>query len=356
MTRIVPNSFQKPNLYTDKLMRFLTGDEWKTLDYALRRTFGFNKDADRISVSQFMNGNGRLDDVGRPLEYGTGLSREAQIRALNELMRFGILIERAPNNALNHGRLWVLQLDESLVRFDLILARAESQYERDQKRTEKARQAQATGRSAAQTGSGQSDRPAWVVSVADRYWSVRQTSTGQCSRPGAVSQTDPQKHSKKPRRNPGETQSPEGDGAAPVIEGWLALVRLCNGAEARAEAVLRLQKRFADMTQLKQPDARTDRGREKLLQEWWPYLLQVLAEADDDLATAEAAIQEAFRSMTQRETPLNVVGPRSIVKVAAGVIAGRRRGASTGAGLQQRPKGLTGIDAYVERRGMKHGN
>lgn len=78
MNRIVPNSYQKPNLYTDKLMRFLTGDEWKTLDYALRRTFGFQRETDRISVSQFMNGNGRLDGDGVPVEFGTGLSREAQ--------------------------------------------------------------------------------------------------------------------------------------------------------------------------------------------------------------------------------------------------------------------------------------
>ena len=78
MSRIVPNSYQTPNLFADRLMAYLTGDEWKTLHYALRRTFGFNRERDRISVSQFMNGNGRLDEAGRPLEYGTGLSHSTQ--------------------------------------------------------------------------------------------------------------------------------------------------------------------------------------------------------------------------------------------------------------------------------------
>ena len=163
MNRIVPNSYQKPNLYTDKLMRFLTGDEWKTLDYALRRTFGFQREMDRISVSQFMNGNGRLDGDGVPVEFGTGLSREAQIRALNELMRFGILVEVAPNNAQNHGRLWKLQLEESELRFDLIQERAAGRQAAGRKRTEKAREAAGSGRaverSVQQTGGGLLDRP-----------------------------------------------------------------------------------------------------------------------------------------------------------------------------------------------------
>ena len=34
MSRIVPNSYQTPNLFADRLMAYLTGDEWKTLHYA----------------------------------------------------------------------------------------------------------------------------------------------------------------------------------------------------------------------------------------------------------------------------------------------------------------------------------
>lgn len=355
MTRLVPNSYQKPNLFTDKLMRFLTGDEWKTLDYALRRTFGFNKEADRISVSQFMNGNGRQDDAGRPVEYGTGLSRPAQIRALNELMRFGILIEVAPNNAVNHGRLWMLQLDEREVRFDLLLERANAKQKQGLARTAAARQARDAGLNQPGEGTGMSDVPVALVSQTNRYRYVELTSPGMSHVPGLVSRTNPQKPSKKLSRKTEETQS-SGEAVAPVAEAWAALVKLCEGSAERAAQVWRLQQRFAAVTQLKQPDARTAQGRQKLLNEWWPNFLQVLSEADGDPQTAEEAIQEAFNKMTQRERPLNVVGPRSIVNVAAGVIAGRRRRAAAGVALQQRPKGLTGIDAYEQRRGMKHGN
>lgn len=187
MNRIVPNSYQKPNLYTDKLMRFLTGDEWKTLDYALRRTFGFQREMDRISVSQFMNGNGRLDGEGVPVEFGTGLSREAQIRALNELMRFGILVEMAPNNKQNHGRLWRLQLEESEVRFDLIHERAAGRQAAGRKRTEKAREAAAVGHAVDA-----------VERSADQGWSAGQTGGGLWDRPTETKG----KPRRKDRRNP----------------------------------------------------------------------------------------------------------------------------------------------------------
>lgn len=356
MNRIVPNSYQKPNLYTDKLMRFLTGDEWKTLDYALRRTFGFQRDKDRISVSQFMNGNGRLDEDGAPVEYGTGLSREAQIRALNELMRFGILVELAPNNSQNHGRMWTLQLEETKVRFELIRERAETRQAQGRKRTEKARLVAGKGRSVKQTGGGLSDRPLKVVSVTDRYWSVRQTGGGLPYRPGVVCPTDPQKFSKKSSGKTEETQSSLA-GDFTVIAAWRELVNLCEGDESQASGVWRLQEKFATVTRLKRPNPATAEGLAKLKREWWPHLRQVLEDADWDAEAAESAMQEAVRSMVQREKPLNVVAPRSIVNVTAGVLAGKRRGAGGRQdGLMQQPKGMTGIDSYLERRGIQHGN
>lgn len=359
MTRILPNSYQKPNLYTDKLMRFLTGDEWKTLDYAMRRTFGFNKDVDRISISQFMNGNGKLDELGQPLEFGTGLSRPTQIRAINELVRFGILVELAPNNAQKHGRLWKLQLDETQLRFDLLQQRAADRKAVGQARTTKARTAghALKSQSPGPQATGQSNLPVAPVSGTNRYWYVGLTGTGQSDLPILVSRTDPQKHSGNPEGNTGETQSPGGVADPPLAEAWRALIKLCEGEETTAAAVWRLQEKFAVVTQLKRPNPATPEGRAKLEREWWPHLLQVLAEADNNVEAAEAAVQEAVRVMVQRDRPLNVVAPRSIVNVAAGVLAGRRRGdSSRGAALQQRPKGMGGIDAYADRRGLKHGN
>lgn len=355
MTRMVPNSYQKPNLYTDKLLRFLTGDEWKTLDYALRRTYGFGRESDRISVSQFMNGNGRLDEAGQLLEHGTGLNKEAQIEALNELIRFGILVELAPNDTRNTGRLWKLQLDEQLLRFDLIHERDAARRRRGQKRTAKARKAalDARGeeRSDVQTNSGLIHRPPPAVWPTDQGRSDTQTGGGLARRPEAVCPTDTQKPRRNQTRNQEETQS-SGEVGQTVVEAWLALVDLCAGNEKEAEAVWRLQEKFAAVTQLKRPDPATGEGRAKLLREWWPQLRQVLEDADNNHEAAEAAIEEAFNSMTQRPAPLNVVGPRSIVGVAASVLAGKRRGDKAQArGLVQRPKGMTGIDAYAGRRG-----
>jgi len=346
MTQMVPNSYQKPNLYTDRLMRFLTGDEWKTLDYALRRTFGWNRERDRISVSQFMNGNGRLGEDGYPVEYGTGLNRTAQIEALNELMRFGILVEAAPNNAAKQGRLWELQLDESQVRFDLLRERYETQQNANRRKTAKARQAAMESRE----GIGLTDRPMGSVCGTDQHRSVGQTSTGLTDRPILVCGTDPQKPSEKPRGKTGETHPEEG-----AVAGWRGLVATCGGDETAALAIWKLQERFAAVTKLKRPDPATVEGRAVLARDWWPNLKLTLEQADGDPEAAEAALAEAFARMVQRPQPLNVSSPRSVVNVAASVLAGKRRGAPPAA-LGQRPKGMAGIDAYAVRRGLPNGN
>ena len=56
MSDLRPNTFQTPNEYVDKYLYLLTSDECKVLLYAVRRIFGFNKDQDRIAVSQFADG------------------------------------------------------------------------------------------------------------------------------------------------------------------------------------------------------------------------------------------------------------------------------------------------------------
>jgi hypothetical protein len=415
MSRIVPNSYQTPNLYTDRLMALLSGEEWKTLHYALRRTFGFNRERDRISVSQFMNGNGRLDEAGRPLEYGTGLSHGAQLDAIQNLMRFGVLVEVAGNNRENHGRLWEMNLDESRIRFDLMEERRAQAEAVNRRRTAKARQAVAATRDAVQTADvhtpvrpalsparrratqeragrlllpvdnsdaaegGLWDRPAMVVCGTDRGRSVGQTGGGLWDRPGVVCGTDTQKHSKKPSGNTEETHSERGHAASAgaagkgerragaaekksadegVVIAWRELVALCDGDEAEATAVWRLQERFAVVTRLKRPDPATAAGRATLRSVWWPHLRQTLTDAEGDPAAAEGAMQEAVALMVEREQPLNVVSPRSIVNVAASVLARQRRG-NSGPRVQAqaaRPKGFAGIDAYVERRGGARGN
>jgi hypothetical protein len=147
-----------------------------------------------------------------------------------------------------------------------------------------------------------------------------------------------------------------------MIVAWGELVTLCAGDETQATAVWRLQERFAAVTKLKRPDPATADGRARLRTIWWPNLKLILADADNDPAAAEAAMQEAVGRMDNREQPLNVVSPQSIVKVTQGVLARQRRGGDTPqrpafAGGATQPKGFAGIDAYIERRGGRiHGN
>jgi hypothetical protein len=56
----------------------LTGSELKVLLYIVRRTFGFKKDADRISLTQICEGI--ITREGKVLDRGTGLSRTSASR------------------------------------------------------------------------------------------------------------------------------------------------------------------------------------------------------------------------------------------------------------------------------------
>jgi hypothetical protein len=67
----------------DYAMHIPTGGGWKTMCYIARHTVGFNKVRDSISLSQICRGIKTRD--GRRLDYGTGLSRKAAVRAVAEL-------------------------------------------------------------------------------------------------------------------------------------------------------------------------------------------------------------------------------------------------------------------------------
>src|SRR5918996_930350 len=76
-----PNTTQIPNDVFDSLMPHLSGGELKVLLYICRRTFGFRKDSDRISLTQIAHGI--TTKAGRVLDHGTGLSKRHVINALN---------------------------------------------------------------------------------------------------------------------------------------------------------------------------------------------------------------------------------------------------------------------------------
>lgn len=115
--RLYPNTFQVHNVYVDELLPVLTGDEVKTLLFAIRQIVGWNKVTDRISLSQFCNG---INGKG-----GTGLSPATQRAVLRTLVNYGLLLKVAENDpTVNHGAEWGLQFDMDLVDLDGLRMRA----------------------------------------------------------------------------------------------------------------------------------------------------------------------------------------------------------------------------------------
>src|SRR5262245_13722964 len=78
------NTTPVPDVLFDKLLSKLSGTELKVLLYVIRRTAGFKKTTDAISLSQFQNGITTKD--GRQLDKGCGVKdRKAIIAALKSL-------------------------------------------------------------------------------------------------------------------------------------------------------------------------------------------------------------------------------------------------------------------------------
>src|SRR3989338_1265515 len=78
-----PNSTQVPDNFFDELLADLSGNETKVVCYIMRRTFGFKKQNDDISINQMLNGITKRD--GTILDRGVGLSKPTLLRALISL-------------------------------------------------------------------------------------------------------------------------------------------------------------------------------------------------------------------------------------------------------------------------------
>jgi hypothetical protein len=81
---ISPRYTQVPDELFDELMAYLSGAELKVLLYIIRRTFGFKKDSDHISLRQICNGIKTRE--GEVLDKGTGLSLSTVQIALKGLL------------------------------------------------------------------------------------------------------------------------------------------------------------------------------------------------------------------------------------------------------------------------------
>ncbi len=85
-----PNYTMVPDELFDELMVELSGAELKVLLYIVRRTFGFKKDSDNISLSQMLHGIETKD--GQTLDRGTGLSKKTLLEALRSLEEKNIIL------------------------------------------------------------------------------------------------------------------------------------------------------------------------------------------------------------------------------------------------------------------------
>lgn len=78
-----PNYTQVPDQLFDELLTQLSGAELKVLLYIIRRTFGFKRESDNISLSQMLGGITTRD--GQVLDRGVGLTKKTLLQALNSL-------------------------------------------------------------------------------------------------------------------------------------------------------------------------------------------------------------------------------------------------------------------------------
>src|SRR5680860_1472854 len=92
-----PNYTQVPDELFDTLMTQLSDCELRVLLYIIRRTFGFKRDSDSISLSQMVSGIKTRD--GQILDSGTGLAKSTVARGLKSLREKGVIVATRNSSA-----------------------------------------------------------------------------------------------------------------------------------------------------------------------------------------------------------------------------------------------------------------
>lgn len=91
-----PRTTPVPDNFFDDVLPDLSGAEVKVLLYIFRRTFGWKKDSDNISLSQLVSGITKRD--GTVLDRGTGLSKASVAVALASLVQKGMVRKTVRSN------------------------------------------------------------------------------------------------------------------------------------------------------------------------------------------------------------------------------------------------------------------
>lgn len=89
-----------PNAMLDWVIPSLPEAEMRVLLYIARRTYGFGKDQDTISINQFVKGMRRRN--GDPLDAGAGLARLSVQRGIKGLESRGLIAVERPMHGAEH--------------------------------------------------------------------------------------------------------------------------------------------------------------------------------------------------------------------------------------------------------------
>lgn len=138
---ILPNTFQHPNFFVDKLMYLLEPEENTVLTFAVRRILGFQENIssrrDHISLSQFTDGITARN--GEKLCYGCGLSASGVRTALDALEKHRILLPTSDKPDPRKGQEYWLQENPDCIDWQGLQNRLNETKARDAARTQKAR-------------------------------------------------------------------------------------------------------------------------------------------------------------------------------------------------------------------------
>jgi phage replication O-like protein O len=85
-----PNYTRVPDELFDEQLPDLSGSVLKVLLYIIRRTFGFKKDSDNISLNQLLNGITTKEGI--VLDRGTGLTKKTLLEAIKSLVEKNLIL------------------------------------------------------------------------------------------------------------------------------------------------------------------------------------------------------------------------------------------------------------------------
>jgi DNA-binding MarR family transcriptional regulator len=83
------NTTQTPDELFDRFLTELSHAELKVLLYIIRRTYGFKKDSDHISLKQISEGI--ITKEGKQLDRGAGVDRRTAMRTVKSLEEKGLI-------------------------------------------------------------------------------------------------------------------------------------------------------------------------------------------------------------------------------------------------------------------------